>query len=401
MHLQSSPWALAVEHAKSNAAVTEDLTITNPTLVFEELYSPDILQSFLNEQILRYDPVAGGMPSARASIAAHYAKYSPRYHTRTVAPEQVFITASTSESYSHLFALLANAGDEVLVPAPSYPLFETLAQLSLVEIVQYPLEYDGSWCIDLAALEARITEKTRAIVVVTPNNPTGSVLRLHEHEALAECCSRHDLALIVDEVFAEYVFAPKREHVRTTVGDSRCLSFALGGLSKSAALPQMKLGWIVVSGPDELRQQAIARLEHINDAFLSASATVQCAAGALMDASTSVRERINERISANYHALVKMSRDCFRAGVTVLECEGGWMAVLRVARVRAEHEWAEALLAQGVLVQPGYLFDFAREGYLVLSLLTEPTVLARGMQKILALAERWVGEGENQSSEFR
>jgi aspartate/methionine/tyrosine aminotransferase len=390
--LEPSAWANAVAHARSQGSVL-DLTVSHAGRAQLELHSPDILQAFLDPAILQYEPAPAGMPSARAAIASHYAQM----FARDFESERVFVTASTSESYSQLFALLADAGDQVLVPRPSYPLFETLARLSSVEAVGYPLHYNGEWALDLSAIDGICTEKTRAIVVVSPNNPTGSVLREGEYAALCELCLRRGLALIVDEVFAEYMFAPDRDdQVSTVAGDDRCLCFALGGLSKTSALPQLKLGWIVVGGPCALRGEAMARLEHISDAFLSASAPVQHALASLLDSPSSrdVRARINSRIAANYQYLANVIREHASAGVSLLSAQGGWTAVLQVPQTHEEHEWVLALLEQDqVLVQPGYFYDFVRDGYLVVSLLTPPDVLAIATQKIVERSAKWLNSG--------
>jgi aspartate/methionine/tyrosine aminotransferase len=300
----------------------------------------------------------------------------------SVAPDRVVLTASTSEAYSYVFKLLADPGDEVLVPRPSYPLFEFLARLESVRAVDYPLVYDGSWRIDFAALEAALTPRTRAIVVVNPNNPTGSFLKTGELDRLIALAAARGLAIVSDEVFSDYAFAPDPERVRTLAGVTGALAFSLSGLSKTAGLPQMKLGWIVTSGPEELRAGALARLELIADTYLSAAAPAQYGAARLMAAGGRVREQIAARTRRN---LDWLRGALAGSAVSVLAVEGGWYATLEVPRTRSEEEWTLELLERDdVLVQPGFFFDFETEAFLVVSLLTPPDVFCEGIGRLLA-----------------
>jgi hypothetical protein len=280
--------------------------------------------------------------------------------------------------------LHCDPSSEVLVMRPSYPLFESLASLVSATARPFSLALADRWMIDLEALSRAVTERTRAIVCVSPNNPTGSTLRAHEFAAIAELCAARGLALIVDEVFAEYRYDEcERDEgsVRTSANEQRCLCWTLGGLSKSAALPQMKLGWAVLSGPEEFVREARARFEHIADAFLSASAPVLCAAPTMLELAPAMREAIIERAQRN----IRAARDELSAdtGASVLPCEGGWTLVLRVPAVQSEDEWVRALLDEDeVLVQPGYFYDFEREAFLIASLLTEPAVFREGIRRI-------------------
>lgn len=354
-----------------------DLTLSNPTRAGIH-YPSDLLHPLADEASLTYQAEPLGLASAREELAGwHRARGQPCSAARTV------LTASSSESYSYLFHLLADPGDEVLIPAPSYPLFSFLADLAGVRLRVYPLRYDGAWYIDLDALRASVTERTRAILVVSPNNPTGSCVQDHEAAALRALACERGLALISDEVFAGYPLGPRR--LRGLGGDDGCLTFVLGGLSKLAGLPQLKLGWIFASGPDPLVAAALDRLETIADTFLSVATPVQRALPALLAASDLIGDQIRARTRRNLAAL----RDALRgAPASILDVEGGWSAVLQLPATHPEEAWISALLRRGVLVHPGHFFDFPREPFAVLSLLPPPEDFDEGVRRILqALAE--------------
>jgi len=317
------------------------------------------------------------MPAARRSVRGYYAA---RGHD--VSLDRILLTASTSEAYSYLFKLLCDPEQEILVPRPSYPLFQFLAAMEAVNVRHYPLAYHGSWGIDLPDLRAMIGVRTRAIVLVNPNNPTGSYLKRAELAELTRLCAQHELALISDEVFSDYALTEDPERVTTLAGTEECLSFSMSGLSKVAGLPQMKLGWIVVNGPRELREKAMENLHWIADTYLSVGTPVQCAAARLLAAGEDLQRQIRARSAAN----LAFARTAL-AGSTanILAVEGGWYIVLHVPRTRSEEEWALLLLQRaGVLVQPGYFYDFESEAYLVISLLTPPEILREGLASISA-----------------
>jgi hypothetical protein len=297
-----------------------------------------------------------------------------------VEASRILLTSSTSEAYAYLFKLLANPGDNVLAPRPSYPLFDYLAAMESVEVRPYPLVYHGGWAIDLEGVAAAITDRTRAIVLVHPNNPTGSFVKLAELDALAGLCRECGLALISDEVFSDYAFAPDQHRAATLAGVTDCLAFAMSGLSKIAGLPQMKLGWIAVSGPAPLRAEALEKLEWIADTYLSVSTPVQCAAGALLEAGEQVQMQIRERCATH----LSWAREALAGSpANILAVEGGWYITVQVPRVRSEEEWSLELLGrEDVLVQPGFFYDFASEAYLVVSLLTAPEVFREGMGRL-------------------
>jgi len=349
-----------------------DLTESNPTRVGLRYPAQSILDGFADSRILAYEPAPFGMAEARGAIAA----------LEGVPVENVVLTTSTSESYSWLFKLLCDAGDEILVPQPSYPLFEHLAGLESVTATRYPLRYDGRWSIDLQALERAISGKTRAIAVVNPNNPTGSYLNHGELEALDRIASERGLALIADEVFRDYSFDPDVKRT-FAVPKPQSLVFRLNGLSKMLGLPQLKLGWIILVGPENPILETRERLEMIADSYLSVGAPVQIALPSLLASRETIQNQIVARIRSN----LKFLHESLEGSTcSVLHTEGGWNAVLRVPSTRSEEEWAMSLLAeQRVLVQPGYFFDFEAEAYLVLSLLPAQHIFEKGVRRLVDL----------------
>ncbi len=356
-----------------------DLTESNSTAAGFAYPSDAILSALADPRLLRYEPAAAGMPAARAAVSDYYANALGK----DVSPARILLTASTSEAYAFVFKLLADPGDEVLVPSPSYPLFDYLAALDSVRVVQYPLVYQGSWSIDFDTLTRSITSRSRAIVLVNPNNPTGSFLKQSELSPLVALCRKHNLALISDEVFADYAFHDDPRLVRSLAGNDEVLTFCLSGLSKVAALPQLKLGWIVTGGPPGDREKAFERLELIADTYLSVSAPVQWGAPALLDLRGPLQRQILGRVVANRSFLAS------QIGPTspwnLLSTEGGWYAILEAPRIQSEEEWVLNLLTEhSVLVQPGFFFDFEREAFLVISLLTPEDVFREGIRRILA-----------------
>ena len=300
--------------------------------------------------------------------------------------ERIVLTASTSEAYSLLFKLLCDPGDEVLVPVPSYPLFEFLASLDSVVVRPFRLDYHGEWSFDLDGLRRATTPRTKAVVLVNPNNPTGSYLKRQELDAISAHCAAHGLALIGDEVFAEYVLDADLRRTCSVLAQRRALTFSLGGLSKSLGLPQLKLGWMAVGGPDDLVRQAIERLELICDTYLSVATPVQEALPSLLTYGAVVRTLIRERTTRNYQALRDLAAKF--PSVTLLPSEGGWYAVMQVAAMQSEESLVLQLLEQDrVLVHPGYFFDFPREAFLIVSLLPAPEVFDRAIGKVLARVE--------------
>ena len=361
-----------------------DLTESNPTRVGFR-YPPGLLRGRSEREVRVYRPAPLGLPAARAAVAAHLSRPG-----RPVAPEHVVLTASTSEAYGFLFKLLCDPGDAVLAPRPSYPLFEHLTRLEGVRAVPYALEHHGRWELDLSGLAEALTPGTRAVLLVNPNNPTGSFVSAGEVDAVARICREHDLALIADEVFGAYPLngaAPAPSVLDRPRRD--VLAFSLGGLSKAVGLPQLKLGWIVADGPSAAVEGALAGLELIGDTYLSVAAPVQLAAGALLAEGAAVTAQIAARVRANYAALrLRVER---HPAIRLPAVDGGWYAVLQIPAAAPEETIVLDLLERdGVLVHPGYFFDFPREAFLVVSLLPAPDAFEAGIARVLA---RVAGEG--------
>jgi len=373
---QPNTLSILLAEKRRSGAVILDLTESNPTRAGFNYPGEELLAALADSRGLLYNPDPHGLLAAREAVVEYYAQRGV-----DVPASRILLTASTSEAYSYLFKLLANPGDEILVPRPSYPLFDYLAAMESVCVRQYPLDYDGVWHIDFDALASAITPRTRAIVVVNPNNPTGSYLKRAEWERL----QTFGLPILSDEVFSDFAFAPDSARVATLTGASDdALTFSMSGLSKIAGLPQMKLGWIVAGGPDHAA--ALAGLEWIADTFLSVATPVQWALPRILAASGAVQEQIRRRTRGN---LLHVVENAAGSACRCLHVEGGWYAILQVPRIRSEEEWAISLLADSdVLVQPGYFYDFEEEALLVLSLLTPPAIFAEGLRRILDTAGR-------------
>jgi len=351
-----------------------DLTESNPTRAGFEYPEKEILEALASPASMVYEPASRGLMVAREAVSRYYGGHS-------VDPDRIHLTASTSEGYSWLFKLLTDFGDSVLIPHPSYPLFEFLAALEGVELRSFELEYihPSGWRIDFDSLESAIDGGTRAVILVNPNNPTGSYLKRDELERLNQICARHSVALIVDEVFSDYAFDEDDRRVHSLVDNSDVLTFVLNGFSKILALPQMKLGWIVTAGPG--RAEAIERLDLIADTFLSVGTPIQHAAARLLELRHQMQSRILDRVKRNYRVL-KESTD--GSPIRLLTTEGGWYATLEVPRINTEEEWVLKLLEEdGVLVHPGYFFDFPKEAFLIASLLPQPEVFDEAVNRIL------------------
>jgi hypothetical protein len=358
-----------------------DLTESNPTRA--GFPAPlDLLHSLANPQGARYAPDPRGLRPAREAVSRDCA-----LRGAAVDPDHIVLTASSSESYSILFKLLGDPGDQLLVPAPSYPLFGHLAELEGLRAHPYPLHFDHEWHLSLDSVRARVTSRTRAVVVVHPNNPTGSYLKTDEAEGLEKLCADLGLAIIADEVFADFALPGNGgpEHP-TFATASAALSFTLGGLSKSCALPQLKLGWITVSGPVGVRSEALNRLEFITDTYLSVGAPVQLALPAILANKTSLQAPIKARLSRNLGALKAAVSS--HPGLSLLPVEGGWSALIQCPASRSDEERALLALDAGVLVHPGHFFDFESGCYLVVSLLCEPEVLDAGLPHLMNASVR-------------
>lgn len=363
--------ARAVAAATGAGEKLVDLTLSNPTVAGLPYETERIARALGDARSLVYEPLPFGLSAAREAVRDEL-----RLDGIELPSERVVLTASTSEAYGFAFQLLCDPGESVLVPAPSYPLLEHLAALSGVRLLPYPLAYDGAWHVDRSALHRARASDTRAVFVVSPNNPTGSYLKRDELDAMAEL----GLPIVSDEVFARYPLCEDPRRVRSALEHPEALTLVLGGLSKLAALPQVKLGWLLVGGPARLADEALARLELITDAYLSVATPVQHALPELLAATRSTVRAIGARARRN---LQRARALLDSTGASVLHVEGGWYAVLRLPRTKSEESWATALVEEcGVVTQPGFFFDFPDEPYLVVSLLTPEHDLEEGVRRI-------------------
>jgi len=383
--------AAAEAEARADRGRFVDLAVSNPTAVGLPDMGEAIRRAFAAAPVGTYAPSPRGSDAARAAVAESY-----RAKGIEIAPERLLLTASTSESYSFIFKLLADPGDAVLVPAPSYPLFEYLARLEAVRPVPYRLAYgvDRRWRVDLASVDEALARveaaggRVRAIVVVSPNNPTGSVLDAEDAAALDARCATRSAALIADEVFADFVRRPAPFHVRCAAERAAgAVTFSLGGLSKSCGLPQLKLGWIAAGGPAPAARAALDRLELVADTYLSVNAAAEGALPDLLRAGEMFRDALCARLAANE---ARLTRLCGPTSFTsVLPSEGGWSAILRVPAVLSDEAWSLALLERArVLVQPGYFFDLDGGTFLVVSLLPDEESFALGIERVVSLVEK-------------
>jgi len=377
--LSESPSSRALHERRLAGLPVYDLTASNPTQSGFAYDSEAILSPLAAPGAMAYDPDPRGMLAARQAVCAYYAEAGAALH-----PEQLVLTTSTSEAYSFLFRLLCNPGDEVLLAQPSYPLFDFLAQIDDVRLTSFPLFYDHGWQMDLQGLEERITPRTRAIALVHPNNPTGHFTSSAERAALERICAAHDLALIVDEVFLDYPLAPGHAASSFAAGKHPVLTFVLSGLSKIAALPQMKAAWIAACGPEREVREAVQRLEVIADTFLSMNAPIQHALPHWLTQRHAIQNQVRDRTHANLAALdATLSRQSLVSRLTV---EAGWYAVLRVPALESDEDLAVRLLQKtGVYVHPGHFFGFSGSGWLVLSLLTPLGTFQCGIKAICQL----------------
>jgi alanine-synthesizing transaminase len=412
--LTQNPFTHAVEEMRARGARLLDLTASNPTQVGLKYDTEAILGALRSERALDYDPQAKGLLLARQAVSRYYCERRSRGDGGSatdgspnrveVDPERIVLTTSTSEGYSYVFRLLCNAGDELLVPKPSYPLFEFLADLQDVKLVPYPLIYDHGWQLDFHSMEKAVTSRTRGVVLVHPNNPTGSYVHASELGPLNEFCGAHGLAVIVDEVFLDYalrdeISAANAVELRSTgqpgaavpafsppapsfAGNQDVLTFTLSGLSKISALPQMKVAWVVTSGPVDKVAAAMARLEVIADTYLSMNAPVQWAVPVMLEQRESIQRQLIRRVRTNLAELDRQlvpQDSCQRLSV-----EGGWYAILRVPVTRSDEDLAiELVREKSVLVHPGHFYDFESDGYLVLSLIAAEEEFKKGVERLL------------------
>jgi alanine-synthesizing transaminase len=371
-NLATNRLSLALTEQRAAGKPLLDLTVSNPTECGFD-YDPSAIQRALaNPAALRYEPHPKGLHVARQGVAAYYAARGDE-----VSVDDLILTASTSEAYSFAFRTLCNPGDEILIPAPSYPLFSFLADIQDVKLVRYPFLYDHGWQIDFHALEQAVTSRTRGVIVVNPNNPTGHFCRPEDVARLNQICSPRGMAIIADEVFLD--FSLDSRHPTSFASNAGAMTFTTSGLSKISGLPQMKAAWLLTTGPAELKSQALARLEVIADTFLSMNAPVQSAIPAFLDMRRAFQDQLMARVRKNLAQLDRQwaaQKSCSR-----LRVEGGWYAVLRVPATRPDEELAIDLLkAKGVYVHPGHFYDFPADGYLIVSLITPERDFAEGVR---------------------
>lgn len=354
-----------------------DLTASNPTECGFTYSREEILGALANPQSLSYEPEPRGLLAAREAVVGYYAERGDR-----VAASDILLTTGTSEAYSFVFRILCNPGDEVLIPTPSYPLFDLLADIQDVRLVRYPLIYDHGWQIDFFALEALLTTRTRAIVLVHPNNPTGHFTKHDERLRLNQICADRRIVVIADEVFLDFSFSARTR--RSWAANSEALTFTMSGLSKICGLPQMKVAWLITSGPEGVKAQALDRLEVIADTYLSVNAPIQHAIPEFLGQRHEFQRQLMSRVRGNLAELDRQlatQKACSR-----LEIEGGWYAVLRVPATRSDEEVALDLIKKkGVYVHPGHFYDFPTDGYLIVSLIAPEQEFAEGIKRLISI----------------
>jgi alanine-synthesizing transaminase len=376
-NLKPNRLAEALERHKSSGRRLLDLSASNPTECGFKYDAPAIMRSLCAPASLQYHPDPKGLKSARQAVRDYYAE-----HGEGISVNDLILTASTSEAYSFIFRLLCNPGDELLIPTPGYPLFDFLADVNDVRLVRYPLFYDHGWHIDIHALEQAITPRTRGIIVVHPNNPTGHFTRQEEVAELNQICSASQMAVIADEVFLDFSLGAAQ---RSFVANTGALTFTMSGISKISGLPQMKFAWLAASGPETAKREALARLEMIADTYLSLNAPIQLAAPVLLQQRAAFQRQLMARVRANlaeFDAQLTKEKRLDRLNV-----EGGWYAVLRLPATRPDEELAIELLEKhDVYVHPGHFYDFPSDGYLVVSLITPEQHFAEGVRRVFSFA---------------
>jgi alanine-synthesizing transaminase len=374
-NLKPNRLAEALEQQKASGRRLLDLSASNPTECGFKYDAPAIMRALCAPASLQYHPDPKGLKSARQAVCDYYVEHGER-----VAIDDLLLTASTSEAYSFIFRLLCNPDDELLIPTPGYPLFDFLADVNDVKLTRYPLFYDHGWHIDMHALKQAITPRTRGIIVVHPNNPTGHFTKAEETMQLNQLCSANQMAIIADEVFLDFSFGASQ---KSFVANSGALTFTMSGISKISGLPQMKLAWLAVSGPEAEKKEALARLEMIADTYLSLNAPIQLAASVLLQQRKQFQQQLIDRVRTNLAEF-----DSQLAGnhhVSRLAMEGGWYAILRIPAMRPDEELAiELLQKHGVYLHPGHFYDFPDDGYLVVSLITPEQDFHEGMGRILS-----------------
>jgi aspartate/methionine/tyrosine aminotransferase len=367
--------AEALERHKSSGRKLLDLSASNPTECGFKYDAPAIMRALCTPALLQYHPDPRGLKFARRAVSDYYATRGDRVNI-----DDLLLTTSTSEAYSFVFRLLSNPGDELLIPTPSYPLFDFLADINDIKLIRYPLFYDHGWHIDLYALKQAITPRTKGVIVVHPNNPTGHFTKPEEMVQLNDLCSANQMAIIADEVFLDFTLDTVE---KSFVANTGALTFTMSGISKISGLPQMKLAWLAVSGPQEMKREALARLEMIADTYLSMNAPIQMAAPLLLQQRAAFQYQVMARVRGNLAELD--SQLAGKRQVSRLKVEAGWYAVLRVPATRSDEELAIDLLEKHeVYLHPGHFYDFPGEGYMVVSLITPEQDFREGLRRVLS-----------------
>jgi alanine-synthesizing transaminase len=376
-NLKSNRLAEALERHKSSGRKLFDLSASNPTECGFKYDAPVIMRALCTPASLQYYPDPRGLKSARHAVSDYYSSRGDR-----VSMDDLLLTTSTSEAYSFVFRLLLNPGDDLLIPAPSYPLFDFLADINDVKLIRYPLFYDHGWHIDLYALKQAITPRTRGVIIVHPNNPTGHFTKAVETAQLNQICTANQMAIIADEVFLDFTLGAAG---KSFVANEAALTFTMSGISKISGLPQMKLAWLAVSGSEEIKREALARLETIADTYLSMNAPIQMAAPWLLQQRSAFQQQVMARVRSNLSELDSQLANQKQFGR--LEVEAGWYAVLRIPATCPDEELAIELLEQhDVYLHPGHFYDFPREGYLVVSLITPEQDFSEGLRQLMSAA---------------
>ncbi|HEY2361841.1 MAG TPA: pyridoxal phosphate-dependent aminotransferase [Candidatus Angelobacter sp.] len=374
-NLKPNLLAEALEQHKASGLRLLDLSASNPTECGFKYDAPAIMRALCAPASLQYRPDPKGMKSARQAVSDYYAE-----HGAAVAIDDLVLTASTSEAYSFIFRLLCNSDDELLIPTPGYPLFDFLADVNDVKLTRYPFFYDHGWHIDMHALKQGITPRTRGIIVVHPNNPTGHFTKAKEIAQLNQICSANQTAIIADEVFLDFSLGSEQ---KSFVANSGVLTFTMSGISKISGLPQMKFAWLAVSGPHDVKREALARLEMIADTYLSLNAPIQLAAPVLLQQRKQFQQQLMTRVRANLAELDSQLSE--KKHVSRLAVEGGWYAVLRIPATRPDEDLAiELLQTHDVYLHPGHYYDFPGNGYLVVSLITPQDDFNEGLRRLLS-----------------
>lgn len=368
---------------KSNQVQVIDLTVSNPTLVELNYPVDDILDALVSAGNIKYEPDPKGLIQARISICKYYEGIGINLN-----PDQIIITSGSSEAYNFIFRLVTEPGDEILVPTPSYPLLQHLADINDIRINYYRLNYDGEWHIDLDTLRKSISERTRIIVCINPNNPTGSYLKSSEYEQIIEMAAEKKIIILSDEVFWGYKIDEDLIEIKTFSGCKEIPNFVINGISKLLGLPQMKLGWIIANGPDNFKEEALSKLEIISDTFLSVCIPVQNAMSAWFLKMRGIQQEIRSRLITNHNYLRKRLMEGLP--IQMYRVEGGWNVILRLPNILRDDEWVEIFLRNaGVFVHPGYFFDMEFESCIILSLLVKPALFQMGVEKIFQQVSRF------------